>query len=350
MLAKKITAVSVVLLSAFGLSGCFEDVVDGRHVEISNGQIYQMGEDHPLTGQVTNFSEERTPFEASLNDMIVMMNRADAQSSNVLMGRRLACTINVTDGFLDGEISCSNPNSKIVRYRAIYENGALNGHAEVFDVTGTHVLVEAEIKNGLFDGVLKRYSAKTGKVVSIVRTSAKLLDGKQEAFDENTGTLTYESTASKGKFNGVMKRYSANGSLTYQGEFVAGNRVGIHQDFNPTTGRPTAAAPFVNGRINGVVKKWDESGNLIEEATYRDGVKVFAPSAQAETSPSSTPGRIYQLWCDPQSDYCDLEGKQILRKDLPKYVPFGGSDDCMLEICVNSNQEVVGLNPEYYQK
>ena len=307
MLIRKLAAISAVLVFACTISGCYEDVIDGRHVEISNGLVYQAGEDHPFTGKVTNFPEARTPFQAILNDMTVMMNRADGHSSNVLMGRNLVCTINVTEGGMDGETSCSAPKSKAVRYRIFYKKGVLDGRVELFDVTGNKLLVEADVKNGLLEGDAKRYSPTTGKLVYHARSTNNVLNGKQENFDENTGNLTYEAYATNGKYNGAIKRYSADGKLVYQGEYLDSQRVGVHQEFDPLTGKPTVSAQWDNGKLNGPVKKWDSDGNLVEDSIYHDGVKELTPSAKR---PAATQGRTYGLWCNPQSDFCDLDASR----------------------------------------
>jgi len=346
MLVRKLAAISAVLVFACTISGCYEDVIDGRHVEISNGLVYQAGEDHPFTGQVTNFSENHLPFQATMNDLLVMMNRADKNNGNALIGTHLVCTINVTEGTLDGETTCSTPRSKTIRYRTPYKKGALDGHLEILNFAGTKLLVEADVKNGLLEGEVKRYSSTSGKLVYHARTKNNVLHGRQESFDENTGGLTYEASATDGKYNGTMKRYSVDGKLVYQGEYLDSQKIGVHQEFDPASGNPTVSAQWENGRLNGSVKKWDSNGSLIEDSIYHDGVKEFAPSAKL---PAATQSRIYDLWCNPQSDFCDFEGRKLVRAELPKYIPMGGSSDCDKEVCVNANQDVVGLNPLYFE-
>ncbi|WP_282397111.1 hypothetical protein [Pseudomonas sp. PS01298] len=79
---------------------------------------------------------------------------------------------------------------------------------------------------------------------------------------------------------------------------------------------------------------------------------VIAP---AITSVKATPtaSGTYDIWCDPQGDSCDLTidgGSDMVSRDrLPVYVPIASdTGNCSMEFCYNSNQDVVGLNPDYH--
>lgn len=67
---------------------------------------------------------------------------------------------------------------------------------------------------------------------------------------------------------------------------------------------------------------------------------------------TATANGTYDIWCDPQSDSCDLTidggSDQVSRARLPVYVPMATKvDNCSMEFCYNSNEDVIGLNPEY---
>jgi hypothetical protein len=79
-----------------------------------------------------------------------------------------------------------------------------------------------------------------------------------------------------------------------------------------------------------------------------NAIKPMTTSVKATATANGT----YDIWCDPQSDSCDLTidggSDQVSRARLPVYVPMATIvDNCSMEFCYNSNQDVIGLNPEY---
>lgn len=73
----------------------------------------------------------------------------------------------------------------------------------------------------------------------------------------------------------------------------------------------------------------------------------------SNTTASSDPS-VYDLWCDPQGDYCyyttnDGSEYQLTRDELLDYIPIAqDTSDCMMEVCYNADMDVIGLNPDYH--
>lgn len=57
---------------------------------------------------------------------------------------------------------------------------------------------------------------------------------------------------------------------------------------------------------------------------------------------------VYDVWCNPQADVCDLGSKEVTRHDLPKYMPVRMTNNCIIEFCYDDQENIVGLNPDYY--
>ncbi|MDM9586906.1 hypothetical protein [Pseudomonas asiatica] len=75
------------------------------------------------------------------------------------------------------------------------------------------------------------------------------------------------------------------------------------------------------------------------------------PKKQLTATPTSK--GTYDVWCDPQDDSCSITidggDDMVSRQRLPAYIPMASTtNNCTLEFCYNSNQDVIGLNPDYY--
>lgn len=62
---------------------------------------------------------------------------------------------------------------------------------------------------------------------------------------------------------------------------------------------------------------------------------------------SNTRSDTYDVWCSPQLDTCDLNGKQVNRSELSKLIPKVTSEWCDNEFCYATEffEGVVGINP-----
>lgn len=65
------------------------------------------------------------------------------------------------------------------------------------------------------------------------------------------------------------------------------------------------------------------------------------------------PLTTYDIWCPPQEDTCiyttlNEKSQRIYREDLPYVFPtIHGGTNCFREFCFDSQENVIGLNPDY---
>lgn len=85
------------------------------------------------------------------------------------------------------------------------------------------------------------------------------------------------------------------------------------------------------------------------------GAAATSAATQPAASLTATPTAkgTYDVWCDPQSDSCEITidggDDMVSRERLPVYVPMASvTNNCTLEFCYNSSQDVIGLNPGYH--
>lgn len=62
---------------------------------------------------------------------------------------------------------------------------------------------------------------------------------------------------------------------------------------------------------------------------------------------SNTRTDTYDVWCSPQSDTCDFNGKQVPREELSSVIPKRTSEWCDNEFCYATEffDGVIGINP-----
>jgi hypothetical protein len=59
--------------------------------------------------------------------------------------------------------------------------------------------------------------------------------------------------------------------------------------------------------------------------------------------------KTFQAWCNPEGDTCDVDNISVSREKLPAHIPLSTDiSNCNLELCYNSDEDVIGLNPDYY--
>ncbi len=78
---------------------------------------------------------------------------------------------------------------------------------------------------------------------------------------------------------------------------------------------------------------------------------VVAPATASLKATPSSEG-TYDVWCDPVGDACNITidgGSDAIARDrLPEYMPMAkDTSNCNLEFCSNSDEDVIGLNPDY---
>lgn len=84
---------------------------------------------------------------------------------------------------------------------------------------------------------------------------------------------------------------------------------------------------------------------LGEGPAFGKSADVFNP---LEGTTSADP-EVFDVWCNPLADVCSYGGDDFGRDALPDYFPMAtDTSNCILEFCVNSDDQVVGLNPSYH--
>ncbi len=82
-------------------------------------------------------------------------------------------------------------------------------------------------------------------------------------------------------------------------------------------------------------------------------LSINEPLAQPGPSEVQYNKKIYDIWCNPKGDDCFLTtnsgGRKLTRERLRAHIPMADQTvNCSLEFCYNDDQDVIGLNPEYY--
>lgn len=89
------------------------------------------------------------------------------------------------------------------------------------------------------------------------------------------------------------------------------------------------------------------------DAFYRhtEGMEPVSNTTSQETTNIQ---KTYTLWCNPRGDFCDYTDDEgidyrLRREELPEYIPIAtDTSDCYMEVCHNTDMEVIGLNPNYH--
>lgn len=94
----------------------------------------------------------------------------------------------------------------------------------------------------------------------------------------------------------------------------------------------------------------DSQGQIF---TYRHNVDPRGFES-ANVAPKVKEG-VYDVWCNPLGDTCTYGDREYSREELAKHIPkadvnaeSGPTWDCLGEFCMNSDAEVIGLNPFYW--
>ncbi|MCY1450654.1 hypothetical protein D9M71_674800 [compost metagenome] len=78
---------------------------------------------------------------------------------------------------------------------------------------------------------------------------------------------------------------------------------------------------------------------------YKNGT---GPLFGGQIATANTKQKTFQAWCNPQGDTCDVDNVAVSREKLPTHIPFStDTSNCNLELCYNSDEDVIGLNPDY---
>ncbi|MFL1484880.1 toxin-antitoxin system YwqK family antitoxin [Marinobacter sp. LN3S78] len=257
------------LISTSMLSGCGEDILDWRNVEVSNGLIYEKASNTPFSGQVTNIPDE---FIRSTDDIrslftthYTLMGPIDSQEA--LNMDNLVCGAGVEEGLLSGSVECFLPRSETKRWEGSYEGGRPEGEFRIYSLNGEDIQAEYPFSNGLADGTSKFFGLNSNLIGEFNNNAGKG-HGKQKQWDPQTGNLTYSADMVNGKLDGVVRSWSPDGVLLVEAPMKNGLSHGVVTEWDPETGQKIAETTMAEGVRNGPAAKWDTEGNRIRSGTY----------------------------------------------------------------------------------
>ncbi|MFJ3483538.1 toxin-antitoxin system YwqK family antitoxin [Pseudomonas sp. NPDC090202] len=267
---KKI-AVLFFLVLISSLSGCSSKKLEFKNAKISNGKIYQSGENTPFTGQLTNIPETAIKLNDGFNGLLMEFNQgmeASGSSEERLIGRLLICDAEIEEGYLSGPVTCLEPKNSIKRYTANYETGKLNGEVTIYSQDGAKVLSKGGFKNDLRDGKSEVFGPHNGKLIGEYHTQMGKIDGDQTSWDENSRQKTYHATTINGLYVGSLQMWSPAGVLIADVPFVNGMRSGLVKTWFEN-GKPKTFVTMIEGYREGASRSWDEQGNIVSSGTYK---------------------------------------------------------------------------------
>jgi hypothetical protein len=130
-------------------------------------------------------------------------------------------------------------------------------------------------------------------------------------------------------------------------------------EYGGLVGQATGVKPggIVRGSVTrGYYVMVDGSGRLPKGVTHKRGTGPLAtqyPPYLVVNNPQANAVPVYDLYCDPNDDWCYLtqDGRdyKLSREELPRYVKMApNTERCWQEVCVDQNQQIIGLNPTYH--
>jgi antitoxin component YwqK of YwqJK toxin-antitoxin module len=282
--------VLMLAIATLGLSGCSNEELDYRNVQVVNGKIYSGDSNKPFTGSVTNVPDNeilksQDGFAGFANIIVQAAFSSDMQAARNLgitgVGMLTAsatayCDVSVHDGLLDGKAICKAPRSDTVGTEMSFKDGSLTGSMKYFDFDlSPNPLAEGSFEDGVPDGKQTVYDAKTGSKIAIVHWASGVQDGTEEIYNRSSGEVTKKLSYKNGKIDGDYVEYSASGKIKlHTAELTNGVKNGNEALYYPDTGKRKEYSEWKDGNLNGTVRRWDENGNETQEMEFKNGLQV----------------------------------------------------------------------------
>lgn len=283
---------AAVALAAFALAGCSQEVLDFRNADLVNGKIYADGANKPFSGKVTNIPFSTLPT-SPLMKMFHAVSHVTEDRDGIEVAkqlRNLHCDVDLDEGLLDGDASCTLRGMDGPYMTMRYEKGSLEGAVKVASIKAKGVtLAQATYKDDAIEGELIINHPETGKLISSSHWRASKQHGSEETYSLKTGKLIYKATFVDGQPDGEVLSYRPDGEqLLSKVHFVAGKPHGIEEGYY-REGQLMRRIQWVEGRS---VKQefWNEQGQLIDNFGRLIGGSNESPSPQ--TSGASSTGCV----------------------------------------------------------
>lgn len=262
------------------LIGCQPSTLDFRNAGISNGKIYSGSSNSPFSGLVVNVPAEKFMGpHAGFDKVSNMLNQVTGGYMSYV-GR--LCDIHVSDGVLDGAVTCRRPEEENTDIDASFKHNQLTEQLKLIgqNQRGERFRTEVNMQDGQPDGTQRSYSVDNNVLVHTVQWQNGALFGPEEVFDKKTGNRIREANIIGGKYDGEMISYDLDGKVLRRLTFSNGVQQ-LDESFDPGTGKMTGQIPYhydnVHGLVvHGIAKQWDADGTLISEKTYKFGTEVTA--------------------------------------------------------------------------
>lgn len=275
------------LLSALLLAGCFEEVLDFRNAEISNGKLYQAGANEPFSGKVTNVPYSKLPHDA----MSSIFDIAWAATQVPYPRNRHLCDAPFSKGVLDGDVVCAIPGTDEPSITMRYEKGSLEGTVKATSPSTEDVTrIEAFYKNNVLEGELIINHPQTGAHVNKSQWRAGKLHGLEEGYSMTSGKLAYKAAYVDGKLEGEHLAYDSDGiQVIKKTTFAAGRRHGVEEEYSPE-GQLIMRGHWTEDLKDGVFEKWNPQGQLVQTQLWNRGIGDWSnksPSQQTSGGAAS---------------------------------------------------------------
>lgn len=166
---------------------------------------------------------------------------------------------------IDGPRSKYDPESGVLAYQTIFENGNVKSYTYIGKDGKLVPLIPIDTQNG----VLKSYYAN-GNLSRLGGYSDGDLNGSDVLYYDNNQIYSQDTTVF-GSYEGVSKEYYKNGKLKSVYQYSTDNANGICTDYN-INGTIKKEVAYENGINNGPVKYYDENGKLVKTMIYHYGI------------------------------------------------------------------------------
>ncbi|WP_164105337.1 toxin-antitoxin system YwqK family antitoxin [Stenotrophomonas maltophilia] len=306
------------LVATLLVSGCSQQVLDWRNAEVSNGKIYEAGENKPFDGLVTDVPHGKLePHLGALRTVLSNLNTFQPASMPALLGgMQYLCDVDVKDGLVAGHFVCRYRDSQVVAYEGRLTEGGLEGETVFHNGAGAKVVV-LPMASGKVNGRIRIY------------------------FADNPEQLSLEADVVDNGFNGELVGYHLNGQVRTKGQYASSVPTGVWEGYRED-GTVSERISYEDGKVASHTyyhpdgkeylteeQMWalhrsiaesdafvltPEQDLLLSEAEARYGaVRLLSPSqreAKAEAEEAQRRADKIALGLDPDCFVCDGSGNQ----------------------------------------
>lgn len=215
-----------ILVAALLVSGCSQQVLDWRNAEVSNGKIYEVGENKPFDGLVTDVPHGKLePHLGALRTVLSNLNTFQSASMPALLGgMQYLCDVDVKDGLVADHFVCRYRDSQVVAYEGRLTEGGLEGETVFHNAAGAKVVV-LPMASGKVNGRIRIY------------------------FAENPEQLSLEADVVDNGFNGELIGYHLNGQVRTKGHYASSIPTGVWEGYREEDGTVSERIAYEEGKV-----------------------------------------------------------------------------------------------------